>query len=132
VRKEITMRILIADDDPDIIQGLQFLLEKRGHQVMVADNGDSALAQAAALQPEVIFLDVNMPVKSGFQVCEILRAQPHYRDLPIYLLTGQDLDLSHEAGRVTGATDYILKPFALSRLLELIASLPTQSSSRDL
>lgn len=125
------MKILIADDDSDITQGLQFLLEKRGHQVAIAPNGNAALAQAAAMRPDVIFLDVNMPGKTGFQVCETLRAQPLFRDLPIYILTGQDHDLSHEAGRVTGATDYLIKPFTPSRLLEILAALPPGSASAN-
>ncbi len=125
------MKILIADDDPDITQGLQFLLQKRGHQVAIAHNGDVALTQAAAMRPDVIFLDVNMPGKTGFQVCEMLRAQPLFRDLPIYMLTGQDHDLAHEAGRVTGATDYLIKPFTPSRLLEILALLPPRPSSAN-
>jgi DNA-binding response OmpR family regulator len=125
------VNILIADDDPDITQGLQFLLGKRGHQVAIASDGDAALALAAAMHPDVIFLDVNMPGKTGFQVCEILRAQPRFRDLPIYMLTGQDHDLAYEAGRVTGATDYLIKPFTPSRLLEILALLPPRPSSAN-
>jgi DNA-binding response OmpR family regulator len=118
------MRILVADDEPDITQGLQFLFEKRGHQVVVVHDGDAALAQATRERPDTLFLDVNMPGKNGFQVCEALRALPRYRDVPVYLLTGQDQDLDVDKGRLIGVTDYLIKPFTPAQVLRLIQAAP--------
>lgn len=125
------MKILIADDEPHITHMLRFLFEKRGHDVVIAEDGEAALHKMTQEQPGVVFLDVNMPGKSGFEVCEALRAQQAYRDIPIYLLTAQGQDTDREKGLAVGATDYITKPFAPSRLVAIVASLNPEATSAD-
>jgi DNA-binding response OmpR family regulator len=125
------MKILIADDEPHITHMLRFLFEKRGHDVVIAEDGETALHKVVQEQPAVVFLDVNMPGKSGFEVCEALRAQQAYRGIPIYLLTAQGRDTDREKGLAVGATDYITKPFAPSRLVAIVASLNPEATSAE-
>lgn len=121
------MKILVADDESHITHMLQFLFEKQGHDVVVVDNGNAAVEQIASERPDVVFLDLNMPGKDGFQVCEELRAQALYRHLPIYILTAQGQDADRAKGLALGATDYITKPFAPSRLVAIIEALRADS-----
>lgn len=119
----MTMKILIADDEAHILYAIQFLFAKRGHDVYVAEDGESALQLARAEQPDLIFLDMNMPRKSGLEVCETIRAEASSRELPIYILTGQDQSLTQvEHGASRGATAYLVKPIAPRDLLEILAS----------
>ena len=117
------MKILVADDEPHITHMLRFLFEKRGHEVVVAHDGDTALEYVMTEAPQVVFLDLNMPGKTGFQVCEELRARDQYRTLPIYILTAQGQDVACERSVQLGATDYFTKPFAPSALAALVESL---------
>jgi DNA-binding response OmpR family regulator len=110
---------------------LRFLFEKRGHDVVIAEDGEAALHKVMQERPGVVFLDVNMPGKSGFEVCETLRAQRAYRDIPIYLLTAQGRDTDRDKGLAVGATDYITKPFAPSRLVAIVASLNPDTTSAE-
>jgi two-component system alkaline phosphatase synthesis response regulator PhoP len=119
----IAMKILIADDEAHILNAIQFLFAKRGHEVFVAQDGETALQLALVEQPDLIFLDMNMPRKSGLEVCESIRAEVSLRDRPIYILTGQDQGPDaepHDASQ--GATTYLIKPIAPRDLLEILAS----------
>jgi DNA-binding response OmpR family regulator len=127
--EERIMKILVADDEPHITHMLRFLFEKRGHEVVVADDGDVALEQVTLEHPDVVFLDLDMPGKNGFEVCEALRSQALFRDLPIYILTAQGQDMDRERGLALGATDYITKPFAPSHLAAIIDALGADASS---
>jgi two-component system, OmpR family, alkaline phosphatase synthesis response regulator PhoP len=103
-------KVLIADDEPDIVEILKYNLEKEGYQVVSAKNGDEALERAKQAQPQLIVLDMMMPRKNGIEVCEILRAQPMFKDTLIMFLTA----LSDEATQIksfgSGADDYVSKP----------------------
>jgi len=115
------MKILIADDDAHILRAIEFLFAKRGHDIYVAEDGETALQLARAEQPDLIFLDINMPRKSGLEVCEAIRADASLRERPIYILTGQDpslITLNHEAS--WGVTAYLIKPFAPRDLLDIL------------
>lgn len=114
------MKILVVDDEAHITHMLRVLFQKRGHQVVVADNGEAALDLVRREKPDIMFLDLNLPGKSGFQVCEELRREPPFRDLPIFILTAQGQDVDRERGMGVGATDYITKPFAPSHLAGLV------------
>ena len=83
------MKILIADDEVHILHAISFLFTKRGHEVHLAEDGETALQLARIEQPDLIFLDINMPRKSGMEVCEAIRSDMSLRDVPIYFLTGQ-------------------------------------------
>ena len=121
-------KILIADDEPSIVVSLEFLLGREGFEIAVARDGEEALAQAAAFRPDAILLDVMMPKKSGFEVCEALRANPEMTGLVIVMLTAKGRDAEVARGLAIGADAYITKPFAnkelLARLRELLEGQP--------
>jgi two-component system alkaline phosphatase synthesis response regulator PhoP len=105
-------RILIADDEPDILEIINYNLSREGYIVQTAKDGDDALAKAKAFRPELIILDIMMPKKTGVEVCELLRKQPAFRDTLIIFLTALSDETSHIRGLETGADDYISKPIS--------------------
>lgn len=116
-------KILIADDEPNIVVSLEFVLGREGFEVAIARDGDEALAQAESFRPDVILLDVMMPKKSGYEVCEALRADPAMTGLVIVMLTAKGRDAEVARGLAIGADAYITKPFANKDLLARIHSL---------
>ncbi|WP_315820177.1 response regulator [Paraflavitalea speifideaquila] len=88
-------KILIADDEPDILEIIQYNLQKEGYDVVTAKDGDEALTKARSNQPDLIVLDIMMPKKNGVEVCEILRAQPSFKDTLILFLTALNDEGSH-------------------------------------
>jgi two-component system alkaline phosphatase synthesis response regulator PhoP len=105
-------KILIADDEPDILEIIQYNLNKEGYEVATAKDGDDALTKIKAFKPDLVILDIMMPKKTGIQVCEILRAQPAYRDTLIIFLTALSDEGSQIRGLETGADDFISKPIS--------------------
>jgi two-component system, OmpR family, alkaline phosphatase synthesis response regulator PhoP len=103
-------KVLIADDEPDIIEILKYNLEKEGYEVTTAKDGDEALVKAKLTQPELIILDMMMPKKNGMEVCDILRAQAVYKDTLIMFLTALSDEATQLKGFSTGADDYVTKP----------------------
>lgn len=104
--------ILIADDEPDILEILQYNLNAHGYAVIEARNGLEALEKAREFRPQLILLDVMMPYKNGFEVCEILRSQPEFADTPILFLTALGDESKEIKGLESGADDYITKPIS--------------------
>lgn len=105
-----TRKVLIADDEPDILEILKYNLEKEGYQVITAKNGDEALEKAKQHNPELIVLDMMMPKKNGMEVCEMLRAQQAFKETLIMFLTALSDEATQLKGFSTGADDYISKP----------------------
>ncbi|MEN3374509.1 response regulator [Dechloromonas sp. ZS-1] len=105
-------KVLIVDDEPNIVISLEFLMKKEGFEVAVAGDGEAALAQVAAFQPDLILLDVMMPKKSGFEVCESLRADPAHAGLKIVILTAKGRETEVAKGLAIGADAYVTKPFS--------------------
>ncbi|HYK56857.1 MAG TPA: response regulator transcription factor [Flavisolibacter sp.] len=103
-------KVLIADDEPDILEILKYNLEKEGYQVITAKDGNEAIDKAKLTQPDLIVLDMMMPKKSGMEVCEILRAQPAFKDTLIMFLTALSDEATQLKGFSTGADDYVTKP----------------------
>ena len=118
-------RILIVDDEPNIVISLEYLLKNEGFEVKVATDGDSALLQAAEFRPDLVLLDVMMPKKSGFEVCESLRADASLADLKIIMLTAKGRDTEITKGLALGANAYITKPFSTKDLVAQIKLLLT-------
>lgn len=116
-------RILIVDDEPNIVISLEYLLKKEGFEVKVATDGDSALLQAAEFRPDLVLLDVMMPKKSGFEVCESLRADASLADLKIIMLTAKGRDTEVTKGLDLGADAYMTKPFSTKELAAQVKSL---------
>jgi DNA-binding response OmpR family regulator len=110
-------KILIVDDEPNIVISLEFLMKKEGFEVAVARDGEEALAKVATFGPDLMLLDVMMPKKSGFEVCEALRADPARAGLLIVMLTAKGRDTEVAKGIALGADAYVTKPFSTKELV---------------
>lgn len=107
-----TRKVLIADDEPDIIEILKYNLEKEGYIVSTAKDGDEAIDKAKHVKPDLVVLDMMMPRKNGIEVCEVLRAQPQFKDTLIMFLTALSDEATQLKGFSTGADDYVSKPLS--------------------
>lgn len=116
-------KILIVDDEPNIVQTLQDRLEMNEYEVVTACNGQEGLEQAIQEQPDVILLDVIMPVMDGHEMLEALRKQPGCDDISVIMLTARSQTQDIARANSCGIEDYIVKPFDLSELLEKIESI---------
>jgi two-component system alkaline phosphatase synthesis response regulator PhoP len=116
-------KVLIADDEPDILEILKYNLIKEGYQVITAQNGDEAIVKAKQTNPDLIILDIMMPEKNGVEVCEILRAQPQFKETLIMFLTALSDEATQIKGLTTGADDYISKPVSPSIFVSKVQSL---------
>ena len=116
-------KILIADDEPDILEIIQYNLTREGYDVITAKDGDDALVKAKSSQPQLIVLDIMMPKKNGVEVCEILRAQPAFKDTLIIFLTALNDESSQIKGLETGADDYVSKPISPKVLVSRVNAL---------
>ncbi len=113
-------KILIVDDEPNIVISLEFLMKKEGFEVAVANDGDEALAMVASFDPDMLLLDVMMPKKSGFEVCEALRADSQRAGLKIVMLTAKGRDTEMAKGLAIGADAYVTKPFSTKELVDKV------------
>lgn len=122
-------KILVVDDDAELVELVSFNLTKAGYNIGTASNGVEAIRKARALSPDLIVLDVMMPELDGFGVCEILRRDRATASIPIILLTALSSELGRMAGFDSGATDFLTKPFSprqlLARIAELLNNEPT-------
>lgn len=124
-------KVLIADDEPDILEILKYNLEKEGYQVITAKNGDEALEMAKQTQPPLIILDMMMPKKSGMEVCEILRAQPDFRETLIMFLTALSDENTQIRAFGIGADDYVSKPVSPSVFVSKVNALFRRVKKKD-
>lgn len=110
-------RIVIADDEPNLVTPLEYMLKREGFEVTVARDGEEALEAVARVRPHLVLMDVMMPRKSGFDVCQVLRADEANRHLRILLLTAKGRDDDVAKGLALGADAYMIKPFSPKELL---------------
>jgi two-component system alkaline phosphatase synthesis response regulator PhoP len=116
-------QILIADDEPDILEIVSYNLGKEGYEVYTAKDGNEAIERAKQLHPDLIILDVMMPKKTGVEVCQILRTQPMFQDTLIIFLTAMSDEASQIKGLETGADDYVNKPISPKVLVSRVNAL---------
>ena len=116
----MTKSILIADDEPNIVISLEYLLQREGYRVVVARDGQEALDAIAAAPPDLVLLDVMLPRVSGFEVCQTLRDNPALAGMRIVMLTAKGRDVEMSKGIALGADAYITKPFSTKDLLAQI------------
>lgn len=116
-------KILIADDEPDILEIIQYNLVKDGYEVILARDGDEALTKAKVHKPDLIILDIMMPKKNGVEVCEILRLQPSFKETLIIFLTALSDESSQIQGLEKGADDFISKPISPKVLISRVNAL---------
>jgi DNA-binding response OmpR family regulator len=121
-KKTDKTKILVVDDEPNIVQTLQDRLEMNEYQVITAGNGREGLEKVEQERPDVILLDVIMPIMDGHEMLEMLRKQPGGRDVSVIMLTARSQTQDIARANACGIDDYIVKPFDLSELLEKIES----------
>lgn len=112
-------RVLIVDDEPYLVRSLSFVLRKEGYEVETASDGEEGLAKFESFRPDVVFLDLMMPGKDGYEVCHLIRNDPRYSSKPAYIimLTCKGQDVDRYKGFLEGANDYITKPFSPSDIV---------------
>ena len=124
-------KVLIADDEPDILEILKYNLIKEGYQVITAHDGNEAIEKAKQTLPDLIVLDIMMPGKNGVEVCEILRAQPKMKDTLIMFLTALSDEATQIKGLAMGADDYISKPISPNVFISKVQSLLRRVTKTD-
>lgn len=126
----MTYSVLVADDEPNIVLSLEFLMKQAGFDVRVARDGEEALEAVEADTPDLILLDVMMPKRDGYDVCQTLRANDAWRDIRIIMLTAKGRDVEREKGLALGADDYITKPFSTRDVMDRVQQFLEEGSSR--
>ena len=119
----MSKKILVVDDEPNIVVALEYLLRRGGHEVFVARNGDEALKQIEAHVPDLVLLDVMMPLHSGYEVCKRIREQPAWRNIKIVMLSAKGRETEVNKGMAAGADLYVTKPFSTRELMEKLQGL---------
>ena len=115
--------ILVADDEPNIVISLEYLLKREGYTVLVAHDGQEALEAIATQRPDLVLLDVMMPVKTGFEVCQEVRASDTLQHTKILMLTAKGRDTEVAKGLAIGADAYVTKPFSTKELVAKVKSM---------
>jgi len=113
-------RILIVDDEADIVESIKFSLELEGFECLEANDGEEALFKAKEERPDLILLDIMLPKINGYKVSRTLKFDDQYKDIPIIMLTARAQEKDIKIGETTGANEYITKPFDMEELLALI------------
>jgi two-component system, OmpR family, alkaline phosphatase synthesis response regulator PhoP len=116
----VTKSILVVEDEPNIVLSLQFLMKKAGFEVRVARDGEEALAAVLDRAPDLILLDVMIPKRDGYDVCQTIRANPEWKNIYIIMLTAKGREVDREKGIALGANDYVTKPFSTRDLTEKV------------
>ena len=115
-------KILLVDDEVDLVETVRFSLEGEGYQVLVSFNGEDALNKARKETPDLILLDLMLPKLDGYKVCRLLKFDERYKHIPILMLTAKTQEKDKILGKETGADEYITKPFDMDDLVEKIKS----------
>jgi DNA-binding response OmpR family regulator len=113
-------RILVVDDEVDLVETVRFSLDLEGYDVLVAYNGEEALNQARKENPDLILLDLMLPKLDGYKVCRLLKFDERYKHIPILMLTAKIQEKDKATGMETGANEYITKPFEMDELMKKV------------
>jgi DNA-binding response OmpR family regulator len=128
-------KILVVDDEPFILRSLSYVLARAGFEVLQGRNGDQALELLREERPAVCILDVMMPRRNGYEVCEVVKGDPDLRDTHVILLTAKGQESARERGLSAGADEYMTKPFSPSKLVErvqeILAGAPGAAAARE-
>ena len=116
----VSASILVVDDEPNIVLSLEFLLKQAGFRVRAVSNGEAALAAIAQEPPDLVLLDVMIPGRDGYAVCQEIRSNPAWRNMRIIMLTAKGGDIQREKGLSLGADEYVTKPFSTRELVERV------------
>jgi len=119
----MTKEILIVDDEPNVVMPIQFLMEQQGYRVMIAERGEDALDLIYQYEPDLVLLDILLPGIDGYEVCEIIRLNPNYRNVKIIFLTAKGREVEIAKGLALGADAYITKPYSNAELVAAVKEL---------
>ncbi len=117
-----TKKILLVDDEVDLVETVRFPLEMQGFTVLVSQDGEDALKKAREEKPDLILLDLMLPKLDGYKVCRLLKFDERYKHIPILMLTARTQEKDKILGKETGADEYITKPFEMNELMEKVQS----------
>ena len=113
-------KILVIEDSATMQRLLSYVLEKEGYDVQIANNGVEGMEKARAMNPDLIFTDLMMPLKDGYEVCKEIRADDRLKDVMLIMLTARGQDADIEKGLAAGADDYVMKPFDPPKVVERV------------
>ena len=113
-------KILVIEDSLTMQRLLSYVLEKEGYDVQIASDGVEGLKKARAIKPDLVFTDLMMPIKDGYEVCREIRADEHLKDIILIILTARGQDSDVEKGLAAGADDYVMKPFDPPKVVERV------------
>jgi DNA-binding response OmpR family regulator len=116
----IRRKVLIVDDEPNIVLSLEFLMKKAGYSVATATDGEDALEQIKQAVPDLVLLDINIPKGNGYEVCQEIRRNPDCKEVRVVMVTAKGRDIEREKGLAVGADDYITKPFSTQEVVDLV------------
>ena len=116
-------RILIVDDEPNVTTLLGFVLAKGGYNVSTAANGEEAMAKIRETKPSLLILDVMMPKKNGYEVCQEVKSAPDLNDIYIIMLTAKGQEVDRDKGTSLGANEFVTKPFSPIKMVERVRAL---------
>ncbi len=119
----MSKRVLIVDDEPNIVLSLEFLMQREGYQVATAADGEAALEALAAQTPDLVILDIMLPKMNGFDVCRRIRADPRWQGVRILILTARGRETEVSKGLGLGADLYVTKPFSTKELMAQVKGL---------
>jgi DNA-binding response OmpR family regulator len=119
----MSQKILVADDEPNIVISLEYLLKREGYTVLIARDGQEAFETIVRERPDLVLLDVMMPKKTGFEVCQEVRANEALQNIKILMLTAKGRDTDLAKGAAMGADAYMTKPFATRELVQKVADM---------
>lgn len=116
----MSKKILVVDDETELLKAISILLKTSGYEVIAAQDGQEGLEKAKSLSPDLIVLDILMPKMDGYEVCRLLKFDEKYKSIPIIMLTAKVQDIDKAMGKKVGADDYITKPFETQDLVDKI------------
>ena len=116
-------KILIVDDEPNIVISLEFLMQQSGYEVAIARDGEEALAQMVSFQPDLVLLDVMLPLRNGFEVCQKIRENSLWNQVKVVMLSAKGREIEVSKGLTLGADAYITKPFSTKDLIAQVQRL---------
>jgi DNA-binding response OmpR family regulator len=130
IKRQLFMpkEILIVDDEPGVVVPIQYLMEQQGYRVMIAERGEDALDLIYQYKPDLVLLDIMLPGIDGYEVCEIVRLNPDYRNVKIIFLTAKGREEEIAKGLALGADAYITKPYSNAELVARVKELLKKAS----
>jgi twitching motility two-component system response regulator PilG len=125
-----TFKVLVIDDSNTIRRSAEIFLKQGGHQIMLAEDGFDALSKINDFEPQLIFCDILMPRLDGYQTCAIIKRNPKFAAVPVIMLSSKDGVFDKARGRMTGAQDYLTKPFTKDQLLTAVQQFGVASEGK--